>query len=237
MNRDPVADARDAVAELYPGAVWALLAGSATTAQRTAGSDLDIVVLLPEGDPQAPHRASQHFRGWPVELFVHDAVSLTHYLAKDLPGRRPVMHRMVATGIPLGGDPRQWQDRCATVLAGGPSALSDHERAWTRYRLTDLLDDLTYATDPGERAVIAVTSWVAVAEAALSLAGHWTGNGKWLLRELRDLDAEMSRQWLAAQRDPDAIAALIHRVLARHGGPLFDGHREAGERLPRPAVR
>lgn len=45
VDGDPVNDARDLVAELFPRAVWAVLAGSVTTTWRTAGSDLDIVVL------------------------------------------------------------------------------------------------------------------------------------------------------------------------------------------------
>ncbi len=230
MDRDPVADARDVVTELFPQAVWAVLAGSVTTAQRTTGSDLDIVVLLPEGDPQAPHRDSRHFRGWPVELFVHDEMSLAHYLAKDLPARRPVLHRMVAGGVPLTGDPGDWRDQCAGTLANGPDPLSNEERARRRYLLTDLLDDLTHATDPGERAVIAGVAWIAIAEQALAMAEHWTGSGKWLLRELRDLDTDLADQWLEAQGNSDAIAGLIHRVLGNHGGPLFDGYRVVGER-------
>lgn len=236
MTRDPVADAHDVVRDLFPQAIWALLAGSVMTAHRTAGSDLDIVVLLPEGDPQAPHRDSRYFRGWPVELFVHDEVSLALYLAKDLPGRRPVMHRMVATGVPLAGAPGQWRDRCARILAAGPEPLSDDERARMRYRLTDLLDDLTHAADPGERAVISAVAWIAAAEQALAMASHWTGGGKWLLRELRDLDADLAGRWLKAQGDPDAIAALMRFVLSRNGGPLFDGYRVAGERTPATAA-
>jgi hypothetical protein len=234
VERDPVTDARDVVAELFPQAVWALLAGSVITGWRTAGSDLDIVVMLPGDDPRAPLRASRRFRGWPVELFVHDAASLAHYLAKDLQGRRPVMHRMVTTGMPLTGDAGQWRDQCASVLAAGPAPLTDGEREWARYRLTDLTDDLIHADDPGERAVIAVTTWVAVAEHALALARHWTGSGKWLLRELRDLDPDFAGQWLRANGDPDATTALARLVLDRAGGPLFDGYDAPGERPTAP---
>lgn len=230
MNRDPQLDARDLVAELFPQAVWAVLAGSVTTAQRTAGSDLDIVVLLPDQDPQAPHRDSRHYRGWPVELFVHDRQTLELYLAKDLPARRPVMHRMLATGIPLLGDPDQWQIRCAAVLAAGPTPLSPDERRWARYCLTDILDDLVHATDPGERTVIAAAAWTETARQALALSGHWTGNGKWLLREIRDLDRDLADRWLAAQGDVTAIESLILDLLDHHGGPLFDGYHLPGER-------
>ncbi|MEV4704984.1 nucleotidyltransferase domain-containing protein [Actinoplanes sp. NPDC049316] len=228
MDRDPLADARNLVAELFPRNRWALLAGSVTTAQRTAGSDLDIVVVLPEGDRQVPHRDSRRYRGWPVELFVHDEQSLVHYLTKDLPGRRPVMHRMVATGVPISGDPRQWQTRCAAVLAAGPAPLPPHERDRARYHLTDLLDDLVHAGDPGERTVIATTAWTSVAHQALALADHWTGTSKWLLRELRDLDEGLAGRWLEAHDDVTAIEALIREVLDQHGGPLFDGYHVAG---------
>jgi len=230
VNRDPRRDARDLVAELFPQARSALLTGSVITAHRTAGSDLDIVVLLPDGDPLAPHRDSRHFRGWPVELFVHDERTLAHYLAKDLPARRPIMHRMVATGVPLVGDPGPWQSRCAAILAAGPAPLTGAERERARYCLTDGLDDLTHATDPGERTVIAASAWTSVAEQALALSDHWTGTGKWLLREFRDLDHDLAGRWLAAHGDAAAIGSLIRDLLDRHGGPLFDGYRAAGER-------
>ncbi|GIE86068.1 nucleotidyltransferase [Actinoplanes regularis] len=230
MNRDPLSDACDLVTELFPQHRWAMLAGSVTTAHRTAGSDLDIVVVLPDGDQQAPHRGSHRYRGWPVELFVHDEQSLVHYLAKDLPARRPVLHRMVATGIPVSGDPEGWPEHCAAVLAAGPAPLPLAERELARYHLTDLLDDLIHATDPGERTVIATTAWTSVAQQALGLADHWTGTSKWLLRELRDLDDGLADRWLAAHGDATAIEALIREVLDRHGGPLFDGYQVAGER-------
>ena len=230
MNRDPRLDARDLVTELFPEARCALLAGSITTSQRTTGSDLDIVVLLPDRDPQAPHRDSRHYRGWPVELFVHDEQTVAHYLAKDLPARRPALHRMVATGVPLLGDPAHWQRHCAAVLEAGPAPLTHEERQRARYGLTDLLDDLIHATDPGEQTAIAATAWTTAAQQALALSGHWTGTGKWLLRELRDLDHHLAARWLAAHGDSAAIESLIRDILDHHGGPLFDGYHVPGER-------
>jgi hypothetical protein len=230
MSNDPLADARDLVTVRYPHARWALLSGSVTTVHRTPGSDLDIVVLLPDGDPEAPHRDSLRFRQWPVELFVHDEQTLAHYLAKDLHSRRPVLHRMVAAGIPLVGDPSSWQASCAAVLNGGPSPLTAAERRAARYALTDVLDDLKHSADVGERAVIAVTVWVAAAHLALGSAGHWSGNGKWLLRELRDLDADLADRWIAAHGDEAATASFARDVLDAAGGPLFAGYRVIGER-------
>jgi hypothetical protein len=238
VNEDPVADARSLVARLFPQARWAVLTGSVVTPYRTSGSDLDIVVVLPDDDPAAPHRDSQYWRGWPVELFVHDAVTLAHYLGKDLPQRRPTLHRMVATGVLLLGEcphATQVQAECAAVLAAGPAPLTDEERAAARYGLTDLLDDLTHARDLGERTVVATTAWITAARQALALGGHWVGTGKWLLRELRDMDNDLATRWLAAHGDIDAIAAFVREVLDPVGGPLFAGHRVAGERPDRPS--
>ncbi|MEQ7008795.1 nucleotidyltransferase domain-containing protein [Actinopolymorpha sp. B17G11] len=234
---DPIVDARDVVVETFPHARWALLSGSVITTPRTAGSDLDIVVLLPDGDPEAPHRASRHFRGWPVELFVHDEETLAHYLTKELPDRRPALNRMVATGVHLVGDRThsgEIQTLCTNVLAGGPAPLTDTERNRIRYQLTDLLDDLTHATDPAERTVVAAAAWAAAGERVLALNGRWTGTGKWLLRELIAYDPELAERWLAAHADPTAIARFLTGVLDRSGGPLFAGYKEPGER---PSLR
>jgi hypothetical protein len=230
---DPVADARALIAEHFPRARWAVLTGSVITAARTAGSDLDIVVLLRDEDSRAPYRESRYFRGWPVELFVHDEQTLAHYAAKELALRKPHLHRMLAQGVGLAGDPAPWQARCGEVLSRGPAPLTAAEREYARYSLTDLVDDLVHAHDPGERTVIAATLWVSVAREALGFADHWSGHGKWLLRELRALDHRLADRWLEAHGDPAAIVALALEVLdTRMGGPLFDGFHAAGERPP-----
>lgn len=236
MN-DPVVDARDLVADVFPRARWALLTGSVTTAARTAGSDLDIVVLLPDGDRDAPHRDSRRFRGWPVELFVHDEQTLTHYLTRELAAGKPSLHRMVGTGIVLVGDPVPWTEHCARVLADGPPPLAEADRQRIRYGLTDLLDDLAHATDPGERSVIAAYAWRSAGEATLSLNDRWTGAGKWILRELRQFDPDTAARWLAAKENPQSIMDYARELLAQHGGPLFEGYRANGDRPPSDAPR
>ncbi|WP_034263321.1 nucleotidyltransferase domain-containing protein [Actinospica robiniae] len=234
MNQDPAADARALVNERFPHARWAVLAGSVITAQRTPGSDLDIVVLLPDGDPQTPYRAACRFRGWPVELFVHDEQSLTHYLDQGRHGRNPSMHRMVARGAVLVGDPSRWQAESEGLLAEGPAPLSTDERDNARYHLTDLLDDLVHAVDPGEKAVIAGTAWTSAAQQVLAFADHWSGGGKWLLRQLRELDPRLAERWAAAFGDVAAIEVIVREMLDRIGGPLFEGFHAGGER---PSVR
>jgi hypothetical protein len=78
--------------------------------------------------------------------------------------------------------------------------------------------------------VIAADTWQATADLALDVARHWRGRGKWLVRELRDLDPEFAHRWLVAQHRPRAIAQLAREVLDRAGGPLFEGYHVAGTR-------
>jgi len=252
MNRDPVADARAIVNEMFPHARWAVVTGSVVTTRRTPGSDLDIVVVLPDGDPDAPHRNSLYWpcRGravrspsshevanegdWPVELFVQDMDSLAGYLARELRERKPNTHRMVATGVLIVGEDDEQAvnliKRCRQVLDDGPAAVDPDELARLRYGLTDLLCDLAHADDEGERQVIAASVWTHTADLALAINRHWTGNGKWLLRELREMDDDLARRWLAAQGDANAVATLAHDVLDKAGGELFSGYRVRGVR-------
>ncbi|MFI5936440.1 nucleotidyltransferase domain-containing protein [Actinoplanes sp. NPDC051494] len=216
---DPLTDARDLVAERFPDATWAILTGSVLGPHRTAGSDLDIVVMREDGPG---FRESLRFRGWPVELFVHTPQRLAVFLERELAARKPSTHRMIATGVPLAGDPGELAVRCRRALAEGPPPLTGAERDRLRYGLTDLLDDHAHATDPGERAVIAAALWTDAARAALAFAGGWVSHGKWLLRDLRELDPRLAADWLAARDDPAAFAA---DVLTRGGGPLFEGYR------------
>jgi hypothetical protein len=108
--------------------------------------------------------------------------------------------------------------------------VTDDERAAARYGLTDLLDDLTHARDQGERTVVAAVAWTTAAQQALVLGGHWVGGGKWLLRELRDMDNDLATRWLAAHGDAEAVAVFVREVLNRAGGPLFAGYCARGER-------
>ena len=233
MERDPIPDARDLVRELFPQARWAVVGGSVVTPARTAGSDLDIVVLLPDDDPASPARDTRRFRGWPVELFIHDRKTLDHYLDKDLARRQPALQRMLAVGVPLlepDQDLDEVQPRCRALLADGPGPLPADEMAAQRYGLTDVLDDLVHSTDPGETAIITARAWEQTAELAFDVAGHWRGRGKWMVRELRDLDPAFAHRWLLAQHRPRAVAELAEQVLRSAGGPLFEGYHAAGTR-------
>jgi hypothetical protein len=226
---DPVADARALVAARLPAALAAFLGPGVLSPRRTATSDLDIVVVL--SGPPAPYRESLRWRGWPVELFVHDADSLERYFGKDTARRRPTLARLCAEGAILRGSAEatdQIRERGRYVLAAGPPPLADGELDLARYALTDLLDDLAGSTDPAETAVIGWNVWLATAELALLAGGHWLGSGKWLLRELRSADPALAERLVAATGAPGPLTGIADEVLDRAGGRFWAGLRLPG---------
>lgn len=116
-------------------------------------------------------------------------------------------------------------DATALVAELGPA-----EKDRLRYVLSDLADELTHVPDPAERIAVTGTGWVLAGDAALRLGGHWTGTGKWLLRELRDMDPALAGAWVAAAGSDRRLLAFVRTVLDRAGGPLFDGYVVRAER-------
>ncbi|MBO0845622.1 MAG: nucleotidyltransferase domain-containing protein [Nocardioides sp.] len=236
--RAPAVDAaRALVAELFPDAVQAWLAGSTTTGRATKTSDLDITVLLEHGEVR---RESLEYDGWPVELFVHTEASVAHFVAQDLARRRPTMARLVAEGVPL-LDPTAGEalrSQCQEVLDRGPGPVPDAELELLRYLLTDLLDDLAGAGHDEEATAVAVAVWQQTAELALAAAETWSGTGKWLVRELAALDAARRTHLTAAldlalhralAGERASLTAVADDVLADVGGRRWVGFRSLAD--------
>lgn len=230
--------ARRLVAERFPEARAAWLAGSVAAGTATATSDLDVTVLVP--GPPAPFRESLRYDGWPVELFVHTGPSVDDWLAKDRARRRPTLGRLIAGGVVLldaDGTGQEVGQRCRDFLAAGPEPLTAEECDARRYGLTDQLDDLADAADPQLRAGIATAVWQATGELLLAAAGRWGGTGKWLVRELQAYDAARRTRFAprlhgglvaAIHGEPTLLVEVADEVLAASGGRLWEGYRAGG---------
>jgi hypothetical protein len=224
------------VRERFPGAHAAYLGGSAPTVRRTAWSDLDIVVVLDEG--QASFRETLRHDGQLVEWFVYTPGSLRHYWRQNVSNRRTPLLRMVAEGVSLigvDGPAETYRAEAAALLAAGPPAPTADQFAFQRYLVTDLLDDLRACTDPVELAFLTSTLVLATSELLLLAGNHWSARGKWLPRRLAQVDPDLPARLGAAQRaviadgDRDPLVATVLAVLDRTGGPLQEGFRLAGE--------
>jgi predicted nucleotidyltransferase len=220
--------ARQLVLELYPDARAAWLGGSVVRGDAGPTSDLDITVLL--DGPPAPRRKSLQYAGWPVELFVHTEKSLRYFADKDQARRQPTMMRLVGESVVLvdidGSGARLQQEYLAEVAAG-PQPLSADELDLLRYTVTNLLDDLSDASGDVRLAIGSVL-WQDAARLLLTGAGHWSGTGKGLLRELAAYDVAHGTDYAVALLDgvratDDRLVGVVERILAAYGGRLFDG--------------
>ncbi|MFJ6010800.1 nucleotidyltransferase domain-containing protein [Streptomyces sp. NPDC092952] len=225
---DPVLTARDLVRDRFPAARAAFLAGSVLTNRRTPTSDLDIVVLL--DGPPAPIRENLMYGGWPVELFVQTEATWRGFADQETAKRNSPLLAMCADGMLLvdtDGLGASLQDEARKRLAAGPPPLSDRERDYQRYILTDLLDDLRGCADPAEQVYLVAHMLQRASELVLLVGGHWLGGGKWLSRRLAAADPEAHRALSeAAVRaiagDAKVFTEAVAEVLDRCGGPLWD---------------
>ena len=235
---DAMVTARALVAERFPDARAAWLAGSVVSGTATATSDLDITVLL--HGPPAPFRESLEYDGWPVELFVHSRETVAHWIKRDLERRRPTLVRLISSGVVIvdtEGTAAALAEECAAILEAGPGPLSDADRDSMRYGLTDLLDDLADCTDRVLAAVVAFAAFEAAAKLLLAVDGRWWGTGKWLIHELRERDAIHGTSYAlrlhaglvsAVERDPVLLTVVAEEILEAAGGRLFAGYRLEG---------
>jgi hypothetical protein len=220
--------ARQLVLELYPDARAAWLGGSVVRGDAGPTSDLDITVLL--DGPPAPRRKSLEYAGWPVELFVHTEKSLRYFADKDQQRRQPSLARLIGESVVLidtdGSGVRLQQD-CLAEIAAGPRPLTTAELDQERYGITDLIDDLVDASGD-VRLAIASVLWQQAARLLLTGAGHWSGTGKGLLREVRAYDDAHGTHHASAllhgvRADDDSLVEEVDRILRPYGGRLFAG--------------
>ncbi|WP_237710734.1 nucleotidyltransferase domain-containing protein [Saccharopolyspora spinosa] len=236
---DPVCTAREFVAARFPEALAAFLGGSAGTALRTPTSDLDVVVVL--DGPPAPFRETLDHEGWLVEVFAHTRESFAAFVEREIAARRSPLLHMCGHGEVLldrDGTGQRMGDDSRARLRAGPAPLSVEELENHRYLISDLLDDLTGCQDPDELVFIANRLLTAVAELVLLLRCRWLGNGKWLLRRLRETELETCESLVSGYRhlvtrgDATTFCHVAETVINRAGGRLMQGYRRGGSTAP-----
>ena len=174
----PLEAARALVERDLDHCLAAFLAGSVVRNEATPSSDLDILVIVPEGFPI--YRESLYAFGWPVEVFVQTLASHRRFAAQDAARRRPSTSMMACEGIILrdaGGLASRLKQEACALLEEGPPSLTETEVATARYGLTDLLDDFEGAGTSPEALFIAADLAVAAADLILDHHRRWRGRG------------------------------------------------------------
>lgn len=216
------------VAEHFPNASVAVIGGSTARGERTRTSDIDVLLigedLLPDGEIGAA--LTEAYEDEIFEVFAYTPAGFEEWAQRSIAQHRPVIVHMLVEGLPvrageeLDAMRRHWTAR----LDDGPS-VDDHELAFRRYVITDVLDDLRDASDALERQVLAATLFERTAELMLLNAGMWIGTGKYLPRRLRELPPErvdgLAGPYLRG--DHDGLADAVEHELSAAGGGVQAG--------------
>lgn len=235
LRLDAVAAALAVVERECPTCLAAFLAGSVVRGEATASSDLDIMVIVPEGSPT--YRESFRAFDWPVELFVHTPSAHRQFAATDAARRRPSTSMMDCEGIILrdvDGLASQLKREACALLEQGPPPLAAAELAQARYTVSDLMDDLVEAR-ADEAFFIAAHLVEASANLILDCHRRWRGSGKWAPRMVRRLDPALATRLAEALSafytagDKSTLMDFAADALTLAGGRLWEGFRVSAE--------
>ncbi|MEV6671875.1 nucleotidyltransferase domain-containing protein [Streptomyces sp. NPDC051162] len=231
----PAAQALALVKDRFPHALGAILGGSAAQGRATPTSDLDVAVLLPDGDTS--RREVVRHGNRLAELFLHTLADAPEHFERDRVLRRGTVLFIYDQGLLL-ADPHghlaRTREQARAVLAAGPPPLTPAEWERGRYVLTCFMDDLT-DTSPTERYEQLSLADFTLREAAHLLIAHhggWTGIGKWLPRRLLSADPVRGKALLDGHRtvaehaDSTLLAVAAEQVLDVLGGPLREGYTQ-----------
>lgn len=233
MNK-PLLSAETAAQELwkerFSDAKVVFLAGSVIRGEATAHSDLDLVIVY-DKLPTA-YRDSFIYRGWPVEVFVHDPETLNYFfLELDRPSGVPSLPSMVMEGIeiPVSSDfSRSLKAIAKSVLDGGPPIWTAGDLQRARYMVTDCCDDMRSPRSTEELVASATKLYEGLADFYCRSQGLWSAKGKSIPRRLLQIDSTLARTFTEAfenvfeRHDATQVIALAEDILRPHGGFLFE---------------
>jgi len=216
------------IAAHFPKASTAVIGGSTSRGERTATSDIDLLLIGDDllGADQIGMATCLEFRGEIFEVFAYTPDGFQEWAERSIAQHRPVIVNMLVEGLAVrrGDDFDALRGTWAARLAAGPS-VEAHEFSFRRYVITDVLDDLRDATDPLEQRVLASTLFERMSELMLLSAGKWVGTGKYLPRRLRELPAQRVNALAAPflQGDIGGFSDAVESELDAVGGRVQAG--------------
>lgn len=220
------------VADTFPGCKVAFLAGSASRGEDKPTSDLDLVVILREGEP-AGYRESFERYGWKLEVFIHNEHTYMPQFEKERIDGKPILSAMMLEGIVLieekPGLAEPFKAAAGSSLAQGPEPLTQSFVDASRYFMFDFVDDFEDAVDEREAILTLNAMSVRLGDFILRLNGSWSGSGKTMTRALYRMDPELADRYFAAldayytRRDKAPMIRFVYSIYEPLGGRLYDG--------------
>lgn len=226
----PFEAARQFLTKYFSACEGALLAGSVVRGEATETSDLDIVVFV--NNREGSYRESIVDYGWPIEVFVHSFTSYKQYFESDCQRARPTLPKMVSEGIILKDEGRMdsIKQEARELLEKGPEEWPFETINTKRYFITDALHDFIGSSNRAEEIFIANTLAELISEFVLRTNRKWIGTSKWVVRALKNYDAQFAQQFVQAfdcfykTGNKHLVIQLTEEILHPFGGQLFHGY-------------
>lgn len=210
----------------------AVLGGSASRGEHTAGSDLDLVIFDNHSDE--PGRRTTSAYGWILEIFILTEAAYRDMFDEGIDSANPALQRMIAEGVVLHSDSAGLKliEEARADLDYGPMSWSTSELDLARYMITDQIEDLRGGSDLCESWFIAGKLSQLLCEFHLRVHRQWIGEGKHLYRYLKSFDPDLAQALessLAALYrvgQCDSLVELCISCLSPYGGLLREGFEQ-----------
>jgi hypothetical protein len=214
----------------FPTCEVAYLAGSVVRGEETESSDLDIIII--DSSVRESYRQSLQEFDWPIEVFVYNMFSYKNYFKENMDRARPSLPQMCAEGIILrdNGQASRIKNEALQLLKAGPTPWRTIEIEKARYHLTDLLNDLEGSTNALEDLFIVTKLADLTHEFVLRVNGHWIGEGKWIIRALKEYNEAFAEKFALVfdnyflNREKAIVVHFVDEIIAPYGGRLFEGY-------------
>ncbi|MEQ6378716.1 nucleotidyltransferase domain-containing protein [Bacillaceae bacterium S4-13-56] len=232
MNERALFAAKKFIDSYFPNCSTAFLGGSISLEAETEHSDLDLVILT-EDEPMTSQRCFVEF-GWSIETFVYNPHMIHVFLESDSRSGNPLLLRICANGIILKGgvEAEELKEDAQGRLEEGPPEWNQNQINLARYTITDLLYDFIGSENPTESIFVVNLLAIKIHEFILRTNRQWTGEGKWLVRSLKNFDPQLAEDFIQsfesfyADRKKEPIITFVDETLKPHGGRLFNGYNQ-----------
>ena len=221
------------IKERYPDAKAIFWAGSVAANQGTSVSDLDLMIVY-ESLPHA-YRKAFIYDAWPIDAFIHDLDTLRYFCGKlEASDGKPALINMILTGreiLERNEFSSQVKNIAEQALAKGPDSWNQAQIDKERFLITDILDDIKFPQNKEEQIISAVHLFEPLLQFYFRAQKKWTASGKSLIRLLKQENPELAEEWTAAFEslirtgDASRIESTVTKILAAHGGYLWNGFR------------
>lgn len=213
--------------------------GSAARGEVRAHSDLDILIIEPPEDGEAPEFYRRSFRdfGWFIEVFAGSPAFNKRKLENAAKGRGSSFLQMCAESIILKDTEHlaaELKKKAIVIRQSGAPPLTFEETLQYRYIITDWLDNLADSDGDDESLFIVYDLTAKAAELLLASHRHRIGEQKWLFRALKQLDHPLGRQLIENLKqfyetgEKRALINTIEQILEPVGGRLYEGFSSEG---------